>query len=672
MDWIYQGEVMKWMDFFSRVVKNIQLLAVLFLVVGFLTACGMGYFLPEPKYTVSGEVVDEDGEFLPEISMKFTGSRIRDTFLETDEEGGWKAVDLQGKVVIEPIHDDYSFSPPRRSVTVEDDGKRDLDFQGGLITYHLTLEANPRDAGTVMGEGEYRRATQVRIQALENSWNYKFVNWTRGEEIISEEASFYYMIPDEDVKLVANFKEKTIKEKEDFISGYVTITKGGPPLTGATVTGPSEDMGVVTDETGYFRFPVPEGYDDFFTLWVEKEAFARGKLQNISREIGNFMEMEIPVREALHSDWSLEPPVITINGIQPYEEVTGELKLEFEITGERPIYVFYVYFSGLQRSPQEGFFVDFVDTGRGEVEIDTSLYPNGKNFILVQAYDDNGNLTVKVVPVNVNNHPTAEEVPGDLNYFNAYSITLGDTLGYYALEQGDLSREITLPQDLPDWPEIEPITLKNVPTGITLYNHLEWDPVEGADGYRIYRSFDGYNYQLLSSTPETFITDFSPKLKPEREVEYYVEPYNSYGTSKGLYRWLLPLDHFNVSLQSPANGANNVPLNPTFSWKNQETFFQGTRNEWMRAYISYEYYFHLYDGTGWKVYDKKIEEKQTFSYPLLLNPGAVYSWDIYDADAFILYTMDEEGYSFAISIASDFGGSIDGENVFTTTPGEGS
>lgn len=632
---------------------------VIFLIIGTFTACPE---LGDDPYSVSGTVLDVDDEPLEGVSLSITGNDIEESIVETEADGTWEAVDLEGRVTIEPALDGYFFDPETEEVT---DAASNVDFVGHLVKYSLTLEVYPEGVGTVEGAGEYVPGQIVDVAAYAEP-GYVFDSWTQNGAVENYEASFAYEMPANDVTLVANFE--TIELGEYSITGYVTETKGGPSLEGARVIGPA-GLWAETDAMGYFEFPVPVMWEEeTFDLLVEQDGYAAGRIQDISVVIGELFSLEIPIREVFNPNWSLNPPSICIDGVDAYDVVDGDLQINISITGDRPIYVFYVYFSGLQRDPREGFFTD---TGEGEVTIDTTKYPNGLNFLLVQAYDDNENLSMKFVPVMVDNDATQSELPGELSYLSGYSMTFGDTFGFYAERREELFREYNLEGDpyLREIPMDQVVDLSTLPEGITLYNYLFWDPVAGADGYSVYRSFDGENFELISAIPamdEPSLADFSPKLAPEVPVLYYVAPYNSHGESEGLYRTLLPLDRLNVSLSEPADGATDVPVEPTFTWETHESMFVGTQYEAYREEIWFDYYFTLFDATWWLIADLWIEDEEEFAFPEPLDPATVYTWDIMDAEAFLLYKMEVDGFAYALSIASDMGGSINGEHIFTT------
>ena len=75
-------------------------------------------------------------------------------------------------------------------------------FTQKIAKYTVTVTA---ENGTVTGAGEYEENTEVTLVATANE-GYEFVNWTKGEEMVSTAATYTFTIT-ENVALVANFQE---------------------------------------------------------------------------------------------------------------------------------------------------------------------------------------------------------------------------------------------------------------------------------------------------------------------------------------------------------------------------------------------------------------------------------------------------------------------------------
>ena len=91
----------------------------------------------------------------------------------------------------------YSFTMPSEHVS--------LTANFDLIDYTVTLQISPLNAGTVTGAGTYNFNESVTITASPNS-GYMFLNWTdTAGNPVSDDSSYSFTMPSEDVTYVANF-----------------------------------------------------------------------------------------------------------------------------------------------------------------------------------------------------------------------------------------------------------------------------------------------------------------------------------------------------------------------------------------------------------------------------------------------------------------------------------
>lgn len=126
----------------------------------------------------------------------------------------------------------------------------------------LTLQADPPEAGTVSGEGEYQEAEVVAVSASANQ-GYDFLYWADvNENIVSEQPEFDYTMPAEDITLVAHFQAHT------YTLTFVVETQAGEEIPDAVITleGESYDAGVYVFEDllpGSYAYTVSkDGYLD--------------------------------------------------------------------------------------------------------------------------------------------------------------------------------------------------------------------------------------------------------------------------------------------------------------------------------------------------------------------------------------------------------------------------
>jgi hypothetical protein len=75
-----------------------------------------------------------------------------------------------------------------------------------MTTYSLTLNAVPEEGGEVTGAGEYEIGEMVEVNASANE-GWEFINWTNTlGMIVSADALYSFIMPDDDLTLNANFE----------------------------------------------------------------------------------------------------------------------------------------------------------------------------------------------------------------------------------------------------------------------------------------------------------------------------------------------------------------------------------------------------------------------------------------------------------------------------------
>lgn len=503
-----------------------------------------------------------------------------------------------------------------------------------------------------------KKGDTIELEAVPGE-DYIFERWEGVENGEEEELLEDFEIT-EKVEIVARFQETGT------VSGYVTDSRGGPGVEGAKIKGLNAET--TTDEEGYFTMDVKA--DELFDILVEKENRGMVRVQDVMVEHGEQVEYELPSRETFNPDWPATSPRIEVNGVESGDVVSGELEIEFSVDGDRPTYVYYVNFGGLQRGPREAFDID---ADEGEAVIDTSKHPNGDSFIRILAYDDNENTVVKFIPVIVDNEIGEGEPPEDLFYLGLTSISLGENFGYFSDRREQLEAEMNkdIDPEIYETPEGQEIDLSQIPDDSTLSIEIMWAPVDGADGYSVYRSFDGEEFEHIGNITQytdvsdeeedpTFMgiyNDFSSKLSI-RETHYKVVPYNEYGEAESLTREITPLAPYNVELLTPEHEATEVDLMPEFTWE------LDIKGEWEEE-VTILHGISLFEATDWLVLEDVIEDENEYALEFELDPNTVYSWDIFYSEAFS-YEEDEAGFSDAVTIAGAMEGSQIGEFMFTT------
>ncbi|MBR0304764.1 MAG: fibronectin type III domain-containing protein [Bacteroidales bacterium] len=119
--------------------------------------------------------------------------------------------------------DDVEVSPNATySFTVAEAGAYVAHFQ--INNYDITVSANPTEGGTVSGAGNYNYESTAILTAIANE-GYTFVNWTKGGESVSTNATCTLTVT-EAAAYVANFE----------LNSY-EITATANPTEGGTVNG---------------------------------------------------------------------------------------------------------------------------------------------------------------------------------------------------------------------------------------------------------------------------------------------------------------------------------------------------------------------------------------------------------------------------------------------------
>ena len=185
-----------------------------------------------PKYTVTtsateGGSVTEGGEFTKGTEVKLTATPAEGYHFEK-----WSNESTENPLTI----------------TVTEDVELQAIF--AINVYDVTATA---ENGKVEGAGEYKHGAQVTLTATPAE-GYKFVNWTKGENVVSTESTYTFTIT-EDVELVANFQKfvvaPTISGKEYFhtttevsisaadgLTIYYTLDGADPTITSKKYTEP--------------------------------------------------------------------------------------------------------------------------------------------------------------------------------------------------------------------------------------------------------------------------------------------------------------------------------------------------------------------------------------------------------------------------------------------------
>ena len=146
---------------------------VLVLVTLFLTGCTGGGGGKPQDYSVSGKIVDSNGNGIPNVTLGFSGSFGVAT---TDNNGKWSKVGLNGNVTITPVKDGWTFET--KKVTKADSN---VNFIGIRRTYPVVVTTSGegkvnQEVAVSASSTQYEHGTQVQLTAVpETGW--RFSHW---------------------------------------------------------------------------------------------------------------------------------------------------------------------------------------------------------------------------------------------------------------------------------------------------------------------------------------------------------------------------------------------------------------------------------------------------------------------------------------------------------------
>jgi len=118
----------------------------------------------------------------------------------------------------------YTFNMPIGNLTLT----AVFQQQQAPETWQLTLSAQPGDAGTLAGSGNYQAGEQILVSATAHE-GFSFVNWQQNGSIMSTQPDFIYNMPSSNVALTAHFISST--------SPQFMLTLEASPAYGGTVSG---------------------------------------------------------------------------------------------------------------------------------------------------------------------------------------------------------------------------------------------------------------------------------------------------------------------------------------------------------------------------------------------------------------------------------------------------
>ena len=432
------------------------------------------------------------------------------------------------------------------------------------------------------------------------------------------------------------------------IEGFVVDHGAGEPVRGAVVMAYPEGGDIplytvgsdyygpvaITDADGYYRLTVPEGV---YTVRAEKDGHAVSVSHGIV--VGSTAKLDIILKPVFNPDWSLEPPEVTLTGVDEGGVYSGPIDFRVDAQGPNDIALIYV---ALGKTPGSGWLTGtrqiYSSTyTTGDVTIDPADFGvEGETTFEVVVYDVNGNRThlVRNIQVDVASGPATLDPPAAMSIL---AVTLGKKVEFY-------NEGFTVPSGAGE------LQIQAAPAGGNLYVELTWDASPddavvggtGITGYRIYRRLAGETEYTPIGTvaqfdavydPDTgdflyyLFRDSSPALQEGVMAGYRIRAYKGTTESDPVEDATTPLGSWDVRLLEPADGATGVSLTPTFRW--QPTNLVG--NDQYYLWVLWDLAQGL---AGYYLYEDKLNETEHAFTGIpgtpfeRLQPHRVYQWYI--------------------------------------------
>ncbi|WP_041262856.1 carboxypeptidase regulatory-like domain-containing protein [Fervidobacterium pennivorans] len=297
----------------------------------------------------------------------------------------------------------------------------------------------------------------------------------------------------------------------------------------------------------------------------------------------------------------------------------------------------------------------FAESNVLEGELDLTPF-SGKVYLFIDAYDVNDNRYEVVVPLTVTKLTDLKVNPYvvEADQPAVFAYNLNTTTKYYSTQDSSMPNQSK--------------------SSTNLYVKLSWkrwsesmqkSKTDEPDGYVIYKSYDGIKYEKLtvvSSKQDTYYD--TSDIKPGSRVWYAIA--SKYGGIEGPKVFLgsvEPLPMIEITDVSPLDGATNVSLSPTFSWK-----ISGV--EKYEGKIKYLYDIWIYDLTvnsgifhypivdvPYFTSDSSIVTINMSSYAwkdlpdAKLQPGKPYEWA---PELIAVMWNDNENNSLSLSVNCDY------------------
>lgn len=463
------------------------------------------------------------------------------------------------------------------------------------------------------------------------------------------------------------------------VSGSVTNTRGGPAVSGATVTATSTPVTATTNVQGAYALTLNPGTYD---ILVGAPGMAASKFQGVVVNANKATTANLIMFPPFDPSKPISAPTIAVSGLSPGQTVTGTLTFTVTVTAAIAVRRIDLRSNNVNALPQSSF----ADSSTANVSLDSTKLANGPAFVDIISYDLNQNVAEYLVSFTVNNSVSGSPptVPTGLSLA---AVTTGQSLSLFTTQRAQVFSTLGIKQD-PTVLNVQGRTIHilTAPSNATLFVQVSWNPVVGASGYKVYRGFNAGSLAPVAQVPTSptpVYNDADPSLAPGVPVFYAVSSFNAGGDSAttGAVS-VTPLGSFNVSLVSPPNNATGVSRSPTFTWTAAPLV--GTGQGYDIVVQGLNDALPAWQTTGFSILSTSSTTNVALGAPLLppcaicpLQSGKVYQWDVYEAVGQTVYSTDPASgltNSFALSIANagylGIGtvptGSLNGPFSFTT------
>jgi hypothetical protein len=441
--------------------------------------------------------------------------------------------------------------------------------------------------------------------------------------------------------------------------GCVTNTRGGPAVSGATISASGATASATTNAQGAYTLSLNPGIYD---IVAAKSGMATSKFQGVAVLAGQLTTANLIMFPVFDPTKLVAAPTISVSGLMEGQTVSGTVPYTVSVTASNPVRRIDIRTGNMAAFSS----LEFVDTSTASTTLNSTAIANGPAFIDIITYDLNQNAAELVLHFTVGN-PVLGAPPATPTGLSVLAVTFGRSLGLFRTQRTQRFNQLGISQD----PYVltvgsRSINLLTAPSGATLVVEPSWTAVAGVS-YKVFRSSSpGGPFSQVAQVSSGFYDDADASLTPGVAVYYQVSAFNAGGESAPTtVVGVTPLAAFNLNLANPTNNATGVPTVPTFTWtptamvgvhQRYDIVVQGI-NDLAPACRSIN--FALVDVTNWV-----LGPGPTFGCSPLLAPK-VYQWDIYQAEAQTVYSPN----SVAIAVANGgaASGSLNGPFTFTTT-----